>query len=98
MSALSPYVGKTVTVITSDGRLFIGTLQGFDQTTNLILQSAKERIIVPDNATETLDLGLYLLRGESVVLCGLVDDEIEASIDWEKVRGMKLKEARLPKR
>ncbi|KAK9474476.1 uncharacterized protein V1510DRAFT_294084 [Dipodascopsis tothii] len=85
MSSLNQYIGKPVTVITSDGRLFIGVLQGFDQTTNLILESAKERVVAPDRPTETVELGLYLLRGENIVLCGLIDDEIESEIDWTKV-------------
>lgn len=42
-------------------------------------------MISPDKPTETIDLGLYLLRGESIVLCGLVDEEIDSQVDWEKV-------------
>ncbi|KAK9373878.1 uncharacterized protein V1513DRAFT_447827 [Lipomyces chichibuensis] len=94
MSGLAQYVGKAVVVITSDGRLFTGILQGYDQTTNIILESAKERVITPDAPTEVLDLGLYLLRGESVALCGLVDDEIDSQIDWDKVRGLRLGETK----
>ncbi|KAK9459783.1 LSM8 Lsm protein-like protein [Lipomyces oligophaga] len=90
MSGLSAYAGKTVLIITSDGRLFTGTLEGFDQTTNLILSDTKERIIHDDEPTEVIDLGVYLLRGTSVVLCGLVDTELDDSIDWTKVRGSKL--------
>lgn len=62
-----------------------GTLQGYDQSTNIILTGTQERIITPDEPTEIIDLGLYLLRGDSIVLCGLVDEEIENSIDWIKV-------------
>ncbi|KAK9481104.1 hypothetical protein V1514DRAFT_324260 [Lipomyces japonicus] len=95
-SVLGQYVGSTVVVVTSDGRLFTGLLQGYDQTTNLILQSAKERTITPDNSTVTIELGLYIVRGESVVLCGLVDEEIESTIDWEKVRGNRLNDIKFP--
>ncbi|KAK9469104.1 hypothetical protein V1512DRAFT_258604 [Lipomyces arxii] len=94
MSALAEYVGKTIVVITSDGRLFTGLLQGYDQTTNMILESTKERVISVDSDTKTLDLGLYLLRGESVALCGLVDDSIDNQIDWEKVRGVRIGETK----
>ena len=31
--------------------------------------------------------GLYLVRGDNVVICGLVDEELDGSIDWTKVRG-----------
>lgn len=31
--------------------------------------------------------GLYLIRGENVAVCGLMDEELDASIDWVQVRG-----------
>lgn len=34
-----------------------------------------------------VDHGLYLIRGDNVVVVGLVDEELDDSIDWEKVRG-----------
>ncbi|KAK9450176.1 uncharacterized protein V1518DRAFT_413169 [Limtongia smithiae] len=94
MSTLGQYVGKTVLVITADGRLFTGMLQGYDQTTNLILEHTQERVVTPDAPTEIMDLGLYLVRGESVVLCGLVDNTMDEAIDWDKVRGQQLHETR----
>jgi len=30
---------------------------------------------------------LYLVRGDNVVMCGLVDEELDKSIDWTKVKG-----------
>ena len=45
MSAtLESYVSRPVSVITSDGRNFVGTLKGFDQTINLILDETHERV------------------------------------------------------
>lgn len=78
---------ENVAIITTDGRNFVGTLKGYDQTTNIILANTKERIISPDEPTEIIELGLYLLRGESVAVCGLIDDEIDKKIDWSNVRG-----------
>lgn len=72
-------------IITTDGRNFVGILKGYDQTTNLILANTTERIITPDEPTETIELGLYLLRGESVAVCGLIDQEIDQKIDWNNV-------------
>jgi U6 snRNA-associated Sm-like protein LSm8 len=31
--------------------------------------------------------GLYLIRGDNVVVVGMVDEELDDSITWEEVRG-----------
>jgi U6 snRNA-associated Sm-like protein LSm8 len=90
-SALTfPTLTEKVTLITVDGRTLIGTLIACDQVTNLVLQDTIERIIRPASDEELSaeqPHGLYLVRGDNVVVCGLVDEEIEKSIDWTKVRG-----------
>lgn len=61
-----------------------------DQLTNLVLQHTFERIIRPvddPEASTEVRHGLYLIRGDNVVICGLVDEELDASINWEAVRG-----------
>lgn len=58
--------------------------------TNLVLQDTVERIIRPaddEEASAEQPHGLYLVRGDNVVVCGLVDEELDASINWTKVRG-----------
>lgn len=32
-------------------------------------------------------MGVYIIRGDLVLMCGLVDEEMDASIDWMKVKG-----------
>ena len=56
-----------------DGRKIIGILRSFDQFANLVLEGAIERIIVENKYAE-VPLGLYVVRGENVVLLGQVDD------------------------
>ena len=79
-----------VLVITADGRTLTGVLASADQLTNLVLSHTIERIIRseddPEPSSET-NHGLYLIRGDNVVCCGLVDEQLESSIDWKKVRG-----------
>ena len=61
-----------------------------DQVTNLVLSDTIERIIREqgdDEPSSEQPHGLYLVRGDNVVVCGLVDEELDASIDWSKVRG-----------
>jgi U6 snRNA-associated Sm-like protein LSm8 len=80
---------ETVTILTSDGRTLTGQLLGHDQTTNLILSGTVERIFsLPesDEATQEVEHGLYLIRGDNVAICGLVDESVENGIDWTAVK------------
>ncbi|KAF2182477.1 Sm-like ribonucleoprotein [Zopfia rhizophila CBS 207.26] len=88
--ALNAYINKKVCVITTDGRTLVGTLISCDQTTNLVLQNCVERIIRPPDdpePSEEAPLGVYIIRGDTVAVCGKVDEALDASIDWSKVRG-----------
>jgi U6 snRNA-associated Sm-like protein LSm8 len=83
-------LAEKVLIITTDGRTLTGTLQAFDHNTNLVLSSTIERVIRPVSDPQPSSIaehGLYLVRGENVVVCGLVDEEIDNKIDWTKVRG-----------
>jgi len=88
--SLSGYVNKQILVLTADGRTLTGKLVSCDQLTNLVLADTIERVIRPASDPEPSSEaahGLYLIRGDNVVVCGLVDEEIDASIDWSQVRG-----------
>lgn len=79
-----------VLVITVDGRTLLGTLLSTDQLTNLVLSQTVERIIrTPDDPEPSSEIehGLYLIRGDNVVICGEVDEAIDGDIDWGKVKG-----------
>lgn len=56
-----------------DGRKIIGILRSFDQFANLVLEAAIERVVVGNQFADTL-LGLYVVRGENVVLLGEIDE------------------------
>lgn len=70
---------ETVCVVTSDGRTIIGTLVGNDQVQNLILNDAQERVYSIDAEVETVDLGLYVIRGDNV--CMIADFDKEKLVD-----------------
>ncbi|KAJ1550767.1 hypothetical protein HK405_015939, partial [Cladochytrium tenue] len=57
---------EQVLVITYDGRIILGTLKGYDQTTNLILAKAVERQFSATEDGEEVPLGLYIVRGPNV--------------------------------
>lgn len=81
---------EKVLVITVDGRTLLGTLLSTDQLTNLVLSETVERIIrTPDDPepSSQIEHGLYLIRGDNVVICGEVDETIDSQIDWSKVKG-----------
>eukprot|EP01057_Protomagalhaensia_wolfi_P004161 Protomagalhaensia_wolfi_Nauph_80__4160@NODE_4229_length_610_cov_81_975482_g3362_i0_p1_GENE_NODE_4229_length_610_cov_81_975482_g3362_i0NODE_4229_length_610_cov_81_975482_g3362_i0_p1_ORF_typecomplete_len103_score15_71LSM/PF01423_22/2e13SMATX/PF14438_6/0_025Hfq/PF17209_3/0_15_NODE_4229_length_610_cov_81_975482_g3362_i047355 len=67
---LSSLVDHFVGVITVDGRLFQGKLVGFDQSTNIVLESCEEKIVTDDEGFTTMRLGVYLIRGDTVALAG----------------------------
>ncbi|KAG6618113.1 hypothetical protein I3842_Q127300 [Carya illinoinensis] len=53
-----------------------GILRSFDQFANAVLEEACERVIVGDLYCD-IPLGLYIIRGENVVLIGELDLERE---------------------
>ncbi|KAI9827492.1 MAG: hypothetical protein M1832_004842 [Thelocarpon impressellum] len=88
--SLQPFISKRVLVLTSDGRTLTGDLLSCDQLTNLVLARTTERIIrPPDDPEESREVehGLYLIRGDNVAVVGLVDEAVDAGIDWTEVRG-----------
>lgn len=54
-----------------DGRKIIGIMRSFDQFANIVLEQAVERIIVNQRYAD-VPLGLYVIRGENVVLLGQI--------------------------
>ncbi|CAH9076935.1 unnamed protein product [Cuscuta europaea] len=71
-TSLASYLDKKLLVLLRDGRKLIGILRSFDQFANAVLEGACERVIVGDIYCD-LPLGLYIIRGENVVLIGELD-------------------------
>jgi U6 snRNA-associated Sm-like protein LSm8 len=61
-------------------------LEGFDQTLNIILSQSHERVFSLDEPVNVVQLGLYVMRGDNVAVVGLIDEDIEASLDYEVMR------------
>jgi U6 snRNA-associated Sm-like protein LSm8 len=84
---------EKVCVITVEGRCIAGKLIACDSVTNLIIENAIERVIRPakdpDGSFEQ-PLGVFMVRGDTVVLCGLLDEELDNSINWNEVHGSKI--------
>ena len=57
-SSVESYVGHTVSVITADGRNIVGTLKGYDQTINIILDESHERVYSQNAGVEQVSITL----------------------------------------
>ena len=85
-AALESYVNRLVSVITADGRNFVGTLKGFDQVINLILEDTHERVFSPNSGVEQVVLGLHIVRGDNIAIIGEVDEDMDKRWDLSSVR------------
>ncbi|KAG7666695.1 hypothetical protein Ndes2526B_g04830 [Nannochloris sp. 'desiccata'] len=88
---LGPYVDGTVTVLTNDGRHLVGTLRGYDQATNLILDECHERVYQDTAGVETIVLGLYVVRGDNIAVIGELDEDLDSQIDLTQIKASPLK-------
>jgi len=85
-SALESYINHIVSVITADGRIIVGTLKGFDQTINIVLDDSFERVYSSTQGVEQVVLGLYIIRGDNVAIIGEVDEDVEKQLDFPSIR------------
>jgi len=63
---------KKLLLVLRDGRKLVGVLRSWDQFANLVLQDTIERIFVKDLYAD-ISRGIYLVRGENVLLLGEID-------------------------
>ncbi|XP_022212442.1 U6 snRNA-associated Sm-like protein LSm8 [Drosophila obscura] len=87
MSGLESYINHSVSIITADGRNFIGTLKGFDQTINIIIDECHERVFSTSSGIEQIVLGLHIIRGDNIAVIGLIDESIDSRLDLANIRG-----------
>ena len=69
VASLVESLDKRLLVALRDGSNIIGTLRSFDQFANIVLEDAVERVVV-GKCYSDIPLGLYIVRGENVVLMG----------------------------
>ncbi|KAA8650707.1 U6 snRNA-associated Sm-like protein LSm1 [Aspergillus tanneri] len=74
---------KKLVLVLRDGRKLIGVLRSWDQFANLVLQDTIERMYA-GNLYADIPRGIFLVRGENVLLLGEIDldkeDDIPASV------------------
>jgi len=84
-ASLVEEVDKKLLVVLRDGRKLVGVLRTFDQFANIVLENTWERIYMDDKYGEK-NIGLYLIRGENVVLVGEMDVEKDEQIKHAKLK------------
>jgi len=93
MDALIPFttsgslvdcVDKKMLVVLRDGRKLFGVLRSYDQFANLVLEDTVERIYYGTEYAESRK-GVFLIRGENVVLLGETDLEFEDEVPLQPV-------------
>ncbi|GLC41490.1 hypothetical protein PLESTB_001006100 [Pleodorina starrii] len=90
-TGLGPFVGTQISVITNDGKHYVGILRGYDQATNLLLQECQERVYSTKSGVQIIqNPGVYCIRGDNVAVVGEVDEEADAQLDLSGVRAAPL--------
>lgn len=82
---------ESVSVITSDGKILVGTLKGIDTGTNVILDDSHERVFSDDQGVEKHQLGLCVVRGENVAFIGQIDRDIDHKLDLSNCKAKPIK-------
>lgn len=77
-------VDRKMLVILRDGRKLQGVLRSYDQFANLVLEDTWERIY-HGKAFAEMHHGIFLIRGENVVLLGEIDLDQEDEIPLRQV-------------
>jgi len=73
-------IDRKLMILLRDGRTLIGYLRSVDQFANLVLHKAIERIHVSDKYGD-MERGIFIIRGENVVLLGEIDREKEEQLN-----------------
>jgi len=83
-ASLLTELDKKLLVVLRDGRTLIGQLSCVDQFANLVLEQTIERIHVGKQYGD-IPRGIFIVRGENVVLLGEIDAERESANTLTKV-------------
>ncbi|XP_041755336.1 U6 snRNA-associated Sm-like protein LSm1 isoform X3 [Coregonus clupeaformis] len=85
-------IDKKHLVLLRDGRTLIGFLRSIDQFANLVLQQTVERIHVGKRYGD-IPRGIFIVRGENVVLLGEIQVCIEDILEEQRLQQQSRQEA-----
>ncbi|CCE61101.1 hypothetical protein TPHA_0A00160 [Tetrapisispora phaffii CBS 4417] len=78
---LKDYLNRRITIVTTEGRCIIAKLEGYDKNTNLVLSSVVDYFA---SAADDKGISIQMLRGSEVVICGLLEDDLENNDNEEE--------------
>ncbi|KAG8980296.1 SM-like, degradation of cytoplasmic mRNAs and positively regulates transcription initiation, partial [Tulasnella sp. 427] len=78
------FAAEKMLVVLRDGRKLIGVLRSYDQYANLVLEDTVERMYHESTFGE-IRKGIFVIRGENVVLLGEVDLDKEDNVPLKQV-------------
>ena len=102
VTSLCESLDKSVMLVLRDGKVLIGTLTSYDQYGSIVLSNSKERLVA-QNKFADVDMGLYMIRGENIMLLGEVDESRDAAnpfltrVEAEEVEDLLAEEKKLGK-
>ncbi|CAM1305441.1 LSM1 (predicted) [Pycnogonum litorale] len=91
-ASLIEELDKKLMILLRDGRTLIGYLRSIDQFANLVIHRTIERIHVGKQYGD-IPRGIFVVRGENVVLLGEIDPHKENLQDLQKVSVEEILEA-----
>lgn len=90
-ASLVEQLDRRMMIVLRDGRHLVGILRSFDQFSNMVMEETSERQILhvkKDGNTicyyTDIELGLYLIRGDSMVLMGEVPESHSTTTDMDQ--------------
>jgi U6 snRNA-associated Sm-like protein LSm8 len=94
-SYVNSLIEQIVTVITTEGKVFTGSLKSFDQSMNMILENCYEKQYSADEGIAFVKMGLYMIRGDTVAIVSQVDEILEQQINTKEIKAEPLKEIKM---
>lgn len=86
--------------MTEEGLIFVGNFISSDNNTNVSLNNVEQRAITTHDDADDSQIGptggIQFIRGDSVVMIGLVDEQIDDQINWAKVKGAEIHTTKVP--
>jgi U6 snRNA-associated Sm-like protein LSm8 len=88
-NTLEVMIERTVSLLTMDGRHYTGVLKGFDQALNVLLAECSLKLWQADSAVEEQDCNVQLIRGDNVLLIGLLEHAEDLPVQAEPLRSVR---------
>lgn len=85
-SYIENLVDQIITVVSNDGRCFVGTLKSFDQAMNMMLKDCMEKVYSKEKGVEFTKLGAYFIRGDNVAIVSEVDPILEQKLNYQSIK------------